>query len=157
MPNTFVTNPSFFKLDATLKRIRNYWQKTFDIHKVDITVDQWLLIENLYKHKKITHNELAKLTSKDITTVSRIIELLVKKELVLREGSPQDRRKVFLQLTVKGADKYKEARPLVLEMRKTGWNHLTEDDFQELTRILDVIYNNVPDEVTLTKQVPEDK
>jgi DNA-binding MarR family transcriptional regulator len=123
---------------------------------MDITVDQWLLIENLYKHKKITHNELAKLTSKDITTVSRIIELLVKKELVLREGSPQDRRKVFLQLTAKGSEKYKEARPLVLEMRKTGWNHLSEEDFQELTRILDVIYNNVPDEVTLTKQASEE-
>lgn len=60
MTDTFVSNPSFFKLDATLKRIRNYWQKTFDANKKDITVDQWLLIENLYKHKKITHNELAK-------------------------------------------------------------------------------------------------
>lgn len=144
MTDTFVSNPSFFKLDATLKRIRNYWQKTFDAHKKDITVDQWLLIENLYKHKKITHNELARVTSKDITTVSRIIELLVKKELVIREGSPHDRRKVFLQLTTKGSDKYKDVRPLVLEMRKTGWAGLTENDYAELTRILDVIYNNIP-------------
>ncbi|UPK71167.1 MarR family winged helix-turn-helix transcriptional regulator [Chitinophaga filiformis] len=144
MTDTFVSNPSFFKLDATLKRIRNYWQKTFDAHKKDITVDQWLLIENLYKHKKITHNELARVTSKDITTVSRIIELLVKKELVVREGSPQDRRKVFLQLTAKGSEKYKDVRPLVLEMRKTGWAGLTENDYTELTRILDVIYNNIP-------------
>ncbi len=144
MTDTFVSNPSFFKLDATLKRIRNYWQKTFDAHKKDITVDQWLLIENLYKHKKITHNELARVTSKDITTVSRIIELLVKKELVVREGSPQDRRKVFLQLTAKGSEKYKEVRPLVLEMRKTGWAGLTENDYADLTRILDVIYNNIP-------------
>ncbi|SDG78667.1 MarR family winged helix-turn-helix transcriptional regulator [Chitinophaga filiformis] len=144
MTDTFVSNPSFFKLDATLKRIRNYWQKTFDAHKKDITVDQWLLIENLYKHKKITHNELARVTSKDITTVSRIIELLVKKELVVREGSPQDRRKVFLQLTAKGSEKYKDVRPLVLEMRKTGWAGLTENDYADLTRILDVIYNNIP-------------
>lgn len=144
MTDTFVSNPSFFKLDATLKRIRNYWQKTFDANKKDITVDQWLLIENLYKHKKITHNELAKLTSKDITTVSRIIELLVKKELVVREGSPQDRRKVYLQLTVKGAEKYKDVRPLVLDMRKTGWAGLTENDYTELTRILDAIYQNIP-------------
>jgi DNA-binding MarR family transcriptional regulator len=144
MTDTFVSNPSFFKLDATLKRIRNYWQKTFDANKKDITVDQWLLIENLYKHKKITHNELAKMTSKDITTVSRIIELLVRKELVVREGSPQDRRKVFLQLTTKGTEKYKEVRPLVLEMRKTGWAGLTEDDYTELTRILDAIYQNIP-------------
>ena len=155
MPNTFVNNPSFFKLDATLKRIRNYWQKSFDAHKMDITVDQWLLIENLYKNKKITHNELARLTSKDITTVSRIIELLVKKELVVREGSPQDRRKVFLQLTLKGIERYKEARPLVLEMRKIGWNHLSELDFQELTRILDVIYSNIPDNVQVAKQLSE--
>ncbi len=144
MTDTFVSNPSFFKLDATLKRIRNYWQKTFDANKKDITVDQWLLIENLYKHKKITHNELAKLTSKDITTVSRIIELLVKKELVVREGSPQDRRKVYLQLTVKGVEKYKDVRPLVLDMRKTGWTGLTEHDYTELTRILDAIYQNIP-------------
>lgn len=144
MPDTFVSNPSFFKLDATLKKIRNYWQKNFDALNKDITVDQWLLIENLYKHKRITHNELARLTSKDITTVSRIIELLVKKDLVERQGSTDDRRKVFVQLTPAGINKYKDIRPLVLDMRKTGWKDLTEKDFQELTRILDVIYNNIP-------------
>ena len=144
MHDTFVSNPSFFKLDATLKKIRNYWQKSFDALNKDITVDQWLLIENLYKHKRITHNELARLTSKDITTVSRIIELLVKKELVERQGSTDDRRKVFIQLTPAGVNKYKDVRPLVLEMRKTGWKNLTEADYSELTRILDVIYSNIP-------------
>lgn len=144
MHDTFVSNPSFFKLDATLKKIRNYWQKNFDARQMDITVDQWLLIENLYKHKRITHNELARLTSKDITTVSRIIELLVKKDLVERQGSTDDRRKVFVQLTPQGVNKYKEVRPLVLEMRKTGWNNLSENDYNELTRILDVIYANIP-------------
>ena len=74
MADTFVNNPSFFKLDATLKKLRNYWQKMFDSRQMDITVDQWLLVENLYKHKKTTHNELARNTSKDITTISRIIE-----------------------------------------------------------------------------------
>lgn len=144
MHDTFVSNPSFFKLDATLKKIRNYWQKSFDALRKDITVDQWLLIENLYKHKRITHNELARLTSKDITTVSRIIELLVKKELVERQGSTDDRRKVFVQLTPAGVNKYKDVRPLVLEMRKTGWKNLSEADYSELTRILDVIYSNIP-------------
>ncbi|RPE10029.1 MarR family transcriptional regulator [Chitinophaga lutea] len=139
-----MSNPSFFKLDATLKKIRNYWQKNFDAQGKDITVDQWLLIENLYKHKRITHNELARLTSKDITTVSRIIELLVRKELVERQGSTDDRRKVYVQLTPAGVNKYKDVRPMVLEMRKTGWKDLTEKDYQELTRILDVIYGNIP-------------
>lgn len=144
MHDTFVSNPSFFKLDATLKKIRNYWQKNFDAQGKEITVDQWLLIENLYKHKRITHNELARLTSKDITTVSRIIELLVRKELVERQGSTDDRRKVYVQLTPAGVNKYKDVRPMVLEMRKTGWKDLTEKDYQELTRILDVIYGNIP-------------
>lgn len=144
MPDTFVSNPSFFKLDATLKKLRNYWQKTFDDLKKDITVDQWLLLENIYKFKKITHNELAKEAAKDITTVSRIIELLVKKELVEREVSKDDRRKVFLTLTEEGVKKYKDVRPVVLEMRKVGWKDLSETDYKELTRILDAIYANVP-------------
>ena len=144
MPDTFISNPSFFKLDATLKKIRNYWQKSFDAQQKEITVDQWLLLENLHKHKKISHNELARLTSKDITTVSRIIELMVRKGLVKRESAANDRRKVFLQLTPLGVEKYKDVRPLVLEMRKTGWKDLTEQDYAELTRILDAIYNNIP-------------
>jgi DNA-binding MarR family transcriptional regulator len=144
MTDTFVSNPSFFKLDATLKKLRNYWQKTFDAQQKDITVDQWLLIENLYKHKKTTHNELARNTSKDITTISRIIELLVKKGLVIREVDSLDRRKVYLQLTPAGVEKYKDVKALVYEMRKVGWKHLTEGDYIELTRILDTIYNNIP-------------
>ncbi len=144
MADTFVSNPSFFKLDATLKKLRNYWQKMFDAHQKDITVDQWLLIENLYKHKKTTHNELARNTSKDITTISRIIELLVKKGLVKREADVQDRRKVYLQLTPEGVEKYKDVKSLVYDMRKIGWKTLTEADYAELTRILDTIYANVP-------------
>lgn len=144
MPDTFVSNPSFFKLDATLKKLRNYWQKMFDAHQKDITVDQWLLIENLYKHKKTTHNELARNTSKDITTISRIIELLVKKGLVKREADVIDRRKVYLQLTPAGVEKYKDVKSLVYDMRKIGWKTLTEADYAELTRILDTIYANVP-------------
>ncbi|NIG56931.1 MarR family winged helix-turn-helix transcriptional regulator [Chitinophaga sp. Cy-1792] len=144
MIDTFVSNPSFFKLDATLKKLRNYWQKEFDARQKDITVDQWLLVENLYKHKKTTHNELARNTSKDITTISRIIELLVKKGLVQREADSTDRRKVYLQLTPAGVEKYKDVKPMVHEMRKVGWHTLTERDYQELTRILDTIYANVP-------------
>ncbi|MEZ2445388.1 DNA-binding MarR family transcriptional regulator [Chitinophaga sp. W3I9] len=144
MPDTFVSNPSFFKLDATLKKLRNYWQKTFDAQQKDITVDQWLLIENLYKHKKTTHNELARNTSKDITTISRIIELLVKKGLVKREADVYDRRKVYLQLTPDGVEKYKDVKSLVYDMRKIGWKTLTETDYAELTRILDTIYANIP-------------
>jgi DNA-binding MarR family transcriptional regulator len=144
MPDTFVSNPSFFKLDATLKKLRNYWQKNFDAQQKDITVDQWLVIENLYKHKKTTHNELARNTSKDITTISRIIELLVKKGLVKREADLLDRRKVHVQLTPAGLDKYKDVKSLVYDMRKTGWKTLTEDDYIELTRILDTIYANIP-------------
>ncbi|MEC5147053.1 MarR family winged helix-turn-helix transcriptional regulator [Chitinophaga sp. 212800010-3] len=144
MTDTFVSNPSFFKLDATLKKLRNYWQKTFDAQQKDITVDQWLLVENLYKHKKTTHNELARNTSKDITTISRIIELLVKKQLVKREADVHDRRKVYLQLTPAGVEKYKDVKALVYEMRKIGWKSLTEADYAELTRILDTIYANIP-------------
>ncbi|RFS21410.1 MarR family transcriptional regulator [Chitinophaga silvatica] len=144
MTDTFVSNPSFFKLDATLKKLRNYWQKTFDAQQKDITVDQWLLIENLYKHKKTTHNELARNTSKDITTISRIIELLVKKGLVRREVDSLDRRKVYLQLTPEGVEKYKDVKAVVYDMRKVGWKHLSEKDYEELTRILDTIYNNIP-------------
>ncbi|PUZ30555.1 transcriptional regulator, MarR family [Chitinophaga costaii] len=144
MSDTFIINPSFYKLDATLKKLRNHWQQAFDKQQKDITVDQWLVMENLYKHTRTTHKQLAHYTDKDITTISRILDLLVKKGLVMRQASSDDRRKVYLELTPAGVDKYTDVRPLVLELRRIGWHGLSEKDFEDLTRILDVIAHNLP-------------
>ncbi|GAA4405651.1 hypothetical protein GCM10023187_24250 [Nibrella viscosa] len=142
-----MTHPSdqrayFFKIDTTIKRIRNALQKRFNEAGVDLTVDQWVVIDHLYRNPGISQNVLAEMTTKDAPTVTRIIDLLCKKGLTERRMADTDRRKFLIFLTEQGNRKYHGVLPLVIEIRRRGWGNLSEDDYQHFVRIMDSIYNN---------------
>lgn len=142
-----MTHPSdqrayFFKIDTTIKRIRNALQKRLNESGIDLTVDQWVLIDHLYRNPGISQNVLAEMTTKDAPTVTRIIDLLCKKGLTERRIADNDRRKFMIFLTQEGKRKYHEVLPLVVEIRRKGWGNLSEDDYQHFVRIMDSIYNN---------------
>lgn len=80
----------FFKIDTTIKKIRNALQKQLTEAGFDLTVDQWVLIDHIFRKQGISQNELAEMTFKDPPTVTRIIDLLEKKGLVERGPAAGD-------------------------------------------------------------------
>ncbi|MES2517317.1 MAG: MarR family transcriptional regulator [Bacteroidota bacterium] len=143
--NTSDNRAYFFKIDTTIKKIRQSLQKKLDDLKVDLTVDQWVLLDHVYRHEGggISQNELAEMTVKDAPTVTRIIDLLVKKGLAERTMAENDRRKFNITLTEAGRNKFHEAYPIVAEVRRKGWGELNDDDYKTFVRILDSIYTNI--------------
>lgn len=143
-----MTHPSdsrayFFKIDTTIKKIRNALQKQFNEAGFDLTVDQWVIIDHLYRNPGISQNTIAEMTTKDAPTVTRIIDLLSQKELTRRQITDTDRRKFLVFLTEAGEAKYREVLPVVSAMRRKGWGNLSDDDYQHFIRIMDSIYTNV--------------
>jgi DNA-binding MarR family transcriptional regulator len=136
----------FFKLDTTVKKIRQTLQKKFDEKKLDITVDQWTIIDHVYRHEGISQNSLAEMTAKDAPTVTRILDLLIKKGLAVRESAEFDRRKFCISLTPAGEKKYEKAEPIVVELRKKGVDALSEEEYADFLRMLNVIYKNMSKE-----------
>jgi DNA-binding MarR family transcriptional regulator len=132
----------FFKIDTTIKKIRNALQKQLNEAGFDLTVDQWVLVDHIKRQPGISQNELAELTFKDPPTVTRIVDLIEKKALVKRMPAAGDRRKFNLFLTEDGKRIYDEAFPIVAEIRRKGWGDLEESDYQHFVRIMDSIYNN---------------
>lgn len=131
-----------FKLERTAKRMRQSLQKKFNSLQIDITVDQWVILDQLYLSSGMSQNELADGTFKDAPTVTRIIDLLCKKEWAQRHGDKSDRRKFKIILTEKGLNLVKELLPTVIEWRKQGRKNINEVDFDNLLRILDSIFAN---------------
>lgn len=143
-----MTHPSdtrayFFKIDTTIKKIRNALQKQFNEAGFELTVDQWVVIDHLYRNPGISQNALAELTTKDAPTVTRIIDLLSQKGLAERRMADDDRRKFLVYLTEAGEAKYGEVLPVVSAMRRKGWGDLSDEDYQHFIRIMDSIYQNV--------------
>src|SRR5690606_9301994 len=95
------------------------------------------------KAANVSQKELAKLCGKDQPTLTRIIDLLVKKGFVVRTLHEQDRRSFIVQLSEKGQEKVEELEPNVREIRMKAWENLDENDFEDLQRILNTIYNNL--------------
>ena len=142
-----MTHPSdsrayFFKIDTTIKKIRNVLQKRFNDAGFDLTVDQWVLIDHVARNQGISQNTLAELTTKDAPTVTRILDLLVKKGLVERRMSDEDRRKFNIYLMPEGVKTFEMVLPVVKEIRRLGWGSLNEEDYAHFVRIMDSIYQN---------------
>ena len=118
-------------------------QRQFNDAGFDLTVDQWVVIDHLFRNPGISQNTLADMTTKDAPTVTRIIDLLAQKGLTERRLTDNDRRKFLIYLTEAGEAKYDEVLPIVSAMRRKGWGNLSEADYQHFVRIMDSIYQNV--------------
>jgi DNA-binding MarR family transcriptional regulator len=132
-----------FILESTAKKIKLELQRKFNDIGVDITVDQWVVLLELQQHGTQNQVELCEKCAKDAPTITRIIELLIKKEMVLREECKEDRRKFNISLSKKGKALIQKLLPIVIEFRKQGWNNLTEKDIQHIERITKKIQDNL--------------
>ncbi len=133
----------FFKIDTTIKKIRNYMQRGLNEADIDLTVDQWVVLDHLSQNRGISQIELGNITFKDPPTMTRILDLLVKKEMVTRLNSSSDRRKFTIDLTEKGREVHHQANEIITEVRKQAWSNLNEHDYNTLVKIMDTIYTNV--------------
>ncbi len=142
MTHQFDQRAYYFKIDTTIKKIRNVLQKKFTDAGIDITVDQWVLIDHISRSPGISQILLAEVTYKDPPTVTRIVDLLQKKGLVERKMAVNDRRKFNLYLTGEGSVTYNTAAPIVYDLRQQGWGNLSDQDYEHFATIMEQLYNN---------------
>lgn len=133
----------FFKIDTTVKRVRNYMQKRLAAEGIDLTVDQWVVLDHIYPSPGISQNDLAQATAKDAPTTTRILEILINKGWVERKAARLDRRKSMLFLTNEGQKLHQKAFPIIANVRSQAWQGLSDEDFADLVRMMDTIYGNL--------------
>jgi DNA-binding MarR family transcriptional regulator len=133
----------FFKIDTTIKKVRNYMQKQLTLAGIDLTVDQWVILDHIYPSPGISQNDLAQITAKDAPTTTRILEILINKGWVERRAARIDRRKSMLFLTEEGEKLHQKTFPVVAAVRTKAWEGLSDDDFDQLVRMMDAIYGNL--------------
>lgn len=145
------TKTSGFIMERTTKRMKQYFQRILTEADTEITVDQWVLLQQLDQEDGRSQLELARATFKDAPTVTRIIDLLAQKKLVRREPDPSDRRRFRIVLTPVGRQKIETVMPLVIQFRKAAWAGLSEQQIDALVDTLNTIFDNLNDSEAKTK------
>jgi len=132
-------------LDRTTRLLKAHFQRAFKEAEIDLTPEQWVLLDHLYASGASSQTELANGTFKDAPTVSRIVDKLAKKGFAARTRFPNDRRRYQVALTQEGENVHEMLMPPIQALREQTWEGLTEDDYAEFTRLLEGIRDNFPE------------
>jgi DNA-binding MarR family transcriptional regulator len=136
------TGTVLYTIEQAIKEYRKIAQKNIAKIVKDITVDQCLVLIILNNNTKISQNELANLVFKDNASITRMIELMVKKEYLIRTIHQEDRRKFNLEITEKGMKTIELIEPIVQLNRETALNGLSLEEITLLDKTLHKIIIN---------------
>jgi DNA-binding MarR family transcriptional regulator len=132
----------FYRLDKTIKSYRQFAQQKIKEAGLNVTVDQWLVLKTLYDHSGLNQKDLAKRVFKDHGSITRMLELLIHKELVRREVHASDRRYNKLYLSPNGLDTCKQLFSVVADYRSIALEGINLDDQALLRDLLKRITEN---------------
>jgi len=69
-----------------------------------VTLPQCYTIETVARKGRLTMNELSRLMGVSLSTMTRVVDVLVRDDVLQRVPNPSDRRKVCIRLTEKGQE-----------------------------------------------------
>jgi len=81
--------------------------------KFHLTTEQWAVLMRLSKQNKISQKQLADISGKDQSTLTRIIDILERKKFIERHSSQEDRRSLVIHITEDGLSTCKSVTPFL--------------------------------------------
>ena len=135
----------FFQIELTARRIRQYGQNVLKSHGIDITIEQWLVLNVIKENKAISQISIGEKLVKDKPTISRMVNQLERKGFILKNYSPTDSRKVELSISKKGEALINNLYPIIEKIRFTGLSKLSKKEKESIENILNKIRNNLSD------------
>jgi DNA-binding MarR family transcriptional regulator len=132
----------FYSLDKAIRSYRRMAQANIDRAGLDITIDQWLVLQVLLEHDDLTQNEIAERVFKDQASVARILALLVKRGLLSAVPLPHDGRRTKLRVTRQGKQMLAAIQPIVLGNRAVALAGISEEELTMMRDVLEQIAAN---------------
>lgn len=132
----------FYSLDKAIKSYRQMAQKNINKQNIDITIDQWLLLTTIRNNPDVTQLQIAQSVFKDLASITRMIEILVKKEILNRDFHPDDRRRFSLSVTDKGLQILNDLEPVIQSNRSKALEGISADEIRSMQILLNKIADN---------------
>jgi len=92
----------FFQVSHLARLLNRIGKKDLILNKLDITMEQGFVLMELGHTDGLSQQELAKASHKDKPSITRLINNMIKRNLVIREADPRDRRINRIFITGKG-------------------------------------------------------
>lgn len=131
----------FYSLEKSIKSYRQYAQKQLINNGFDLTIDQWLVLKSIKDHSDVTQQQIAAVVFKDYASVTRIIELLVKKAYIERVPH-EDKRRFNLKLTNEAEGVMRSIQKVINGNRRKALQGIDNEELESLKKTLHKIIDN---------------
>jgi len=114
-----------------------------DIAALNVTLPMWRVMAALWESGDQRLGDLAERTSIDISTLSRLLVNLQRRQFVVRRRSGLDGRALSVSLTDKGRAMTKRIIPIALHYEEVAIRGLSKGDLNRLKQMLVLLFSNI--------------
>ncbi len=117
--------------------------KNFADHGYNLTHEQWTILIQLWHEDGLKQQEIANNLDKDKVSVTKLLDGLERRELVVRKHCKTDRRINLIYLT----EKAREVQPKLNDLAKLtlseALNGISDNDKTKLVELMEKMFNNL--------------
>lgn len=130
-------------LSQTSKRYTYLILKTFKEHGIDLSREQMMILKHLLEEDGLVQNDLAFITNRDKTSLTRIITKMEKKGLLNRVQCEDDQRRNKIFITKKGKNAFYEGFPLVKDIADRMQESISAEEIKGTIEVLKKVSQNL--------------
>lgn len=140
---TTLENATAYKIHRMARLLRVHLNQTFQQLGLEISLEQWFILFRLHERPKRSQSELADKDLNDHPNITRMIDSLEKRKLVMREADPEDRRRHLISLTKSGQQLMQEVLPAVVEVRQLVFAGISQQEVDVMLSTMEKIEKNI--------------
>ena len=126
-------------------RLKKHLAEVFKKNNVNLTAEQYLVMDTLWNEGTLTQQAIAFIIQKDKNSVTQFIDNLEKKGLVTRSVAKEDRRVNNIMVTAEGMALKDSTKQLAIKTMEKALEGIPEDDVHTFVTVLKKICGNIGD------------
>jgi DNA-binding MarR family transcriptional regulator len=124
-------------------KLRQFISLKFKEHKINLTFEMLEVLGYLWKKNGMNQQEIADLTLKDKSSITYLIDNLVKRNLVTRVEDEHDRRNKLIFLTEEAQQLREQLHPWVNEMYSVATHGISPDEMLSILSLMNKMTANL--------------
>ena len=124
-------------------KLKKYLAEVFKKNNVNLTAEQYLVMDTLWNEGTLTQQAIAFIIQKDKNSVTQFIDNLEKKGLVTRSVAKEDRRVNNIVVTAEGMALKDSTKQLAIDTMNKALEGIPEEEVLIFVNVLKKICGNI--------------
>ena len=129
-------------LGKTIKIVDYYLQEALSQNGIDLSKEQMIVLKKLHNNDGLHQNELAFLTLRDKSSLTRLLIKMENKKYILRKKCKEDKRANNVYLTNLGREIFIKTRPVIKQILDTMQQNISKKEKIQMIETLKKIQFN---------------